>query len=362
VEGDDIDEDVQYAAKRPRVVLRLAVCEEGIKCVGDRLAQEEKVVAARQERVRSRELKTRAREQKAARRQAKEAELRRKRLAANPGTSFKDDGGQGAGRPATIKSAWQIFLDEQLPKERALRPDDDERTSMRNMSRLWGLMSPHERAVYEEKAKAARLGLSPFGGAPADKAQQAAIAAAVAAADAAAEATRKVRVLPHAHVAGRTLAPRGTRSAGRTSAGAAGASATERGAPAPATPRVSRKSARQAAVSSEGEDGEEDDDDGLDRAFDAGLFCMPPPQLPAASSPASGEASKAAASVATATGRSRRLASVGLPTRRSLGAHRAGRDVTMAGWEDSDLDALFPTALDEERTRVRPPPASRRNR
>ncbi|KAI0557798.1 hypothetical protein FGB62_261g02 [Gracilaria domingensis] len=51
------------------------------------------------------------------------------------------------------KSAWEIFLERQLPKERMLRPQDSMEDSMRSMARLWSLMSPTEREEYEHIAR-----------------------------------------------------------------------------------------------------------------------------------------------------------------------------------------------------------------
>lgn len=47
------------------------------------------------------------------------------------------------------KSAWETFLQCQLPKERMLRPEDSMEDSMRNMARLWSLMTSSEREEYE---------------------------------------------------------------------------------------------------------------------------------------------------------------------------------------------------------------------
>lgn len=47
------------------------------------------------------------------------------------------------------RSAWETFLQCQLPKERMLRPEDPEEDSMRNMARLWSLMTSAEREEYE---------------------------------------------------------------------------------------------------------------------------------------------------------------------------------------------------------------------
>lgn len=52
------------------------------------------------------------------------------------------------------KCGWDEFLAEQLPRERALRPDDDVERAMANMARLWSLMPRAERARYEARAVA----------------------------------------------------------------------------------------------------------------------------------------------------------------------------------------------------------------
>lgn len=54
-----------------------------------------------------------------------------------------------------VKSAWETFLEEQLPKERLLRPDDNEAAAVKNMARLWSLLSPQAREEYHERAKRA---------------------------------------------------------------------------------------------------------------------------------------------------------------------------------------------------------------
>lgn len=53
----------------------------------------------------------------------------------------------------TVESAWDMFLLEQLPKERLLRPSDAHEDSLRNMARLWSLLTAAEREEYEQKAK-----------------------------------------------------------------------------------------------------------------------------------------------------------------------------------------------------------------
>lgn len=55
------------------------------------------------------------------------------------------------------KSAWDAFLEEQLPRERLLRPDDCKADSLRNMARLWSLLTPTERNAYEERAQVSSL-------------------------------------------------------------------------------------------------------------------------------------------------------------------------------------------------------------
>lgn len=52
-----------------------------------------------------------------------------------------------------VKSAWETFLDEQLPKERLLRPDQGEADAMRNMARLWSLLSAEAREEYSTRAR-----------------------------------------------------------------------------------------------------------------------------------------------------------------------------------------------------------------
>lgn len=62
-----------------------------------------------------------------------------------------------SGLAGKVKSAWETFLEEQLPKERLLRPDDPESVAMRNMARLWSLLSMEAREEYEEKARHAGI-------------------------------------------------------------------------------------------------------------------------------------------------------------------------------------------------------------
>lgn len=56
------------------------------------------------------------------------------------------------GLKGKVKSAWETFLAEQLQRERLLRPEDSVADAMRNMARLWSLMTASERNAYEELA------------------------------------------------------------------------------------------------------------------------------------------------------------------------------------------------------------------
>lgn len=78
----------------------------------------------------------------------------------NTGTSARGAAAEFKGRDTReglngkVKSAWEVFLDEQLPKERILRPDDSLGDAMRNMARLWTSMTVEQRERYEKKANA----------------------------------------------------------------------------------------------------------------------------------------------------------------------------------------------------------------
>lgn len=56
------------------------------------------------------------------------------------------------GLSGRVLSSWETFLAEQLPRERVLRPGDSMDDSMRNMARLWSLMTVAEREEYERRA------------------------------------------------------------------------------------------------------------------------------------------------------------------------------------------------------------------
>ena len=59
--------------------------------------------------------------------------------------------------PKKKKSGWDVFLAEQLPRERAVRPEDDMDVAMSNMARMWSLLSTGERTGYENRAIAATI-------------------------------------------------------------------------------------------------------------------------------------------------------------------------------------------------------------
>lgn len=50
------------------------------------------------------------------------------------------------------RTAWDEFLADQLPRERAVRPEDDMDDAMQNMARMWSLLTLAERAGYEARA------------------------------------------------------------------------------------------------------------------------------------------------------------------------------------------------------------------
>lgn len=51
-----------------------------------------------------------------------------------------------------VRTGWDVFLAEQLPRERAVRPDDKMNDAMNNMARMWGLLPSADRARYEASA------------------------------------------------------------------------------------------------------------------------------------------------------------------------------------------------------------------
>ena len=57
--------------------------------------------------------------------------------------------------PKKKTSGWDVFLAEQLPRERAVRPEDDMDVALTNMARMWSLISQTERNGYEKRALAA---------------------------------------------------------------------------------------------------------------------------------------------------------------------------------------------------------------
>jgi PHD-like zinc-binding domain len=157
---DEGSED-EPSSKRRCIMLRLALTAVGIAAV--KVRREEENDARRKEAERQEHInrKQREREEKQRKRMGKEEELRKQasRVVGAPDKPISSS------LPASVKirSAWQIFLDEQLPRERALRPEDTMDSARRNMARLWGLLASYERAVYEEKAKQSRLGFGSTG-------------------------------------------------------------------------------------------------------------------------------------------------------------------------------------------------------
>lgn len=84
-------------------------------------------------------------------------------------TGSNEDHKAREGLAGKIKSAWETFLEEQLPKERLLRPDDNEADAMRNMARLWSLLSAKSREEYQERARQAAC--APVNEAPSNQAE-----------------------------------------------------------------------------------------------------------------------------------------------------------------------------------------------
>lgn len=67
--------------------------------------------------------------------------------------SDKGSSSSNLGLSGKVKSAWETFLADELPKERLLRPEDSIEDAMRNMARLWSLMTVSQREAYEERAR-----------------------------------------------------------------------------------------------------------------------------------------------------------------------------------------------------------------
>jgi hypothetical protein len=152
-------DDNHIANNRPRLALRIAVREEGILALREKREHEElKRRIDVQDSIRRKE----EREERLRKRMLKE-ELMREQAYKLAGTTSGPSSAAEAG--PKIRSAWETFLDEQLPSERAVRPEDDAHCAMRNIARLWGLLTPIERASYEDRAKQGRQGLSLCGSA-----------------------------------------------------------------------------------------------------------------------------------------------------------------------------------------------------
>lgn len=362
-EGLDDENGVGVEKSRP-VILRLPLRREGNVFVAERRAMEEKEDMAEKERRGIQMRKTREREERAARRQEREAVLRRKREAEQ--TAFCDtDPARSPVRQPVIKTAWQIFLDEQLPKERSLRPDDDPKVSMRNMARLWGLLEPLERAVYEEKTKVARLGfgLSPFGNKNEEGGSDA-VAAAEAAAVAAHEATQKIRGAPRtSRLESRVDVPTGATQQGASGsavrpqrmstrrskghenfAASAPAAVRKTSADIPTPRKGSTRNERDATRADTGDD-DDDDDEEDHHAFEVGFFAKQPSR---GAGPEKGESLP-----------HRAAASVSLPARDT-------RRRKSARHSREDLESIFPDALSGDESGksspVKPPPSRSRRR
>jgi hypothetical protein len=141
--------------KKRRLTLRIPIREEGVTLLREK-RQHEAIVRRLENEARDRRKRTR--DERLRKRKLKEEIMRQQAsgVAAAPvGSSHLTD----AELVPKIRSAWETFLDEQLPNERALRPEDSVQCAMRNIARLWGLLTSTERASYEEKAKQARQGL-----------------------------------------------------------------------------------------------------------------------------------------------------------------------------------------------------------
>jgi PHD-like zinc-binding domain len=156
---EPIDMDVDHAEpeviKKPRLALRIPIREEGVTLLRQTRKHEELV---RQLEDEERNRRKKFRDERLRKRKLKEEIMRQQAsgLAVTPvGSPHVTD----AELAPKIRSAWETFLDEQLPNERVVRPEDSVQCAMRNIARLWGLLTPTERASYEERAKQARHGL-----------------------------------------------------------------------------------------------------------------------------------------------------------------------------------------------------------
>lgn len=259
--GDRLDEgETSKTGGEKVIVMRLALKEAGIGAVADRRAQLEH--------------KRREREERALRRKVKEKEMRKIREAASARLRASGEAdlaafSSGAAREyvSKAKTAWDIFLTEELPLERKKRPEDTEDQAKRNMARMWGLMSRLERAVYEEKSRQALRGIE-ASGTLSSHASNPAVAAAVEVAKAAAAATRIVRGPPPSSA---VRSPRvlGPRNVGPTARAAKGRSPASHLTSSPAsdfndegdTPSIGVKDGSKEALI----DAEE--------PFEIGLFC-----------------------------------------------------------------------------------------
>lgn len=209
-------------------VLRVPLSEKAADSVREDRVHARRQCQAQREAKLSRERRQKDRDERARRRKAKMDQLRQK--ASKVAGVFGDVEMPAPASQcviAKVRSAWEIFLDEQLVKERTLRPEDPIEVAMRNMACLWGLLLPHERAIYEERARHG-IGLSIMSSKNADEAQERTsqslvpnktvddcVSDTVRAANAAALATSKVRSAPFAHIQPSPLANNDMRIANR---------------------------------------------------------------------------------------------------------------------------------------------------
>jgi PHD-like zinc-binding domain len=140
-------DDNDTAVSRPRLALRIAVREEGILALREKREHEE---LRRRNKVQDGIRRKEERKERLRKRMLKE-ELMREQASKLAGTTSGPS--QAADARPKIRSAWETFLDEQLPSERMVRPEDDVQCAMRNIARLWGLLTPIERAAYEDRSK-----------------------------------------------------------------------------------------------------------------------------------------------------------------------------------------------------------------
>jgi PHD-like zinc-binding domain len=304
-----------------RVILRIPLSEAGSAAMEQRRESKDKelrLIAEREEKAKRRRLE---REDKQRKRKGKEEELRKQasRVVTAPSKAMSSE----VPFVVKIRSAWQIFLDEQLPKERALRPDDSMECARRNMARLWGLLASYERAVYEEKAKQSRLGFCLDGSGPTIPSAEG-DAAVNAAAQRAAETAAAVSMIRGNSLLDSFL-PTVTRSGGGKEQSTSD--------PLPLASCV---------VDDGGTSHDDDDPSDDDDKMDAGLFSATVRKAPGPAAPV--------------------MDSPPAPTPIALPTRRGGMYSSDLAYYDDNLDDMFPTNLDAPTPSigVRPPPPLRR--